>query len=243
MKNRNAFFMLQYVLLLGMCRTAYAQRHNYNYKSGRRNYDDYYPSGVSMSLGANHFITDKTNFDAWTNSTCHKIVPQLPVGFNLDMTFMGKYADGGFHLQYNSPFSLSTLFIGTNLIRTPHFRSFLNAEVGFFEAEAYHVSPPNYVPTQAQQGKSLYLEYETGSVGLSLKNVFVSRPNEAGTSFISSIDVQFGYMPWRGQWEYGYYSGKHFHGAPVSGIPPLSNMCFSITYSIGFLTRDNHSHR
>jgi|GEM_PF-2593826 len=244
MKNHKAFFVLQYILVLGLSRNAFAQRGNYNYKTARRNNNINYPSGISMSFGASHYFYDQSNFDTWANNAYHKNVLQNPTGIALDITVVENRYDAGFHITGNTPCALITCFAGINLCRRPHFRSFLNAEAGFFEAEVHNVVPPNYVPSFAQQIHNSYLRYQTGCLGLSLKNMFVSRPNKNGTSFISSIDVQFDYLP-RGTWEYGYvdhyynYSGRHnsyFNGSPVSGIPAPSNMYFSITYSIGFLS-------
>jgi hypothetical protein len=239
MKNHKAIYVLQYILVLGLYRNAYAQRGNYNYKTVRRNNNDC-PSGISMSLGASHYFCDNTGFNAWANNVYHKSILQNPLGAALDITFVENRYDVGFRFIGNQPCGIMTFFAGTNLCRKPHFRSFLNAEVGVYEVEVHHTVPPNYVPTFAQQINDSYLRYQTGCVGLSLKNMFVSHPNKNGTSFISSIDVQFDYMPFKGEWEYGYLyktgtHSSHFNGNPVSGIPAPSNMYFSVTYSIGFL--------
>jgi hypothetical protein len=242
MKNHKAIFVLQYILVLGLSRNAFAQRGNYNYKTARRSKSDCL-TGVVLSAGVNHIFSDKTNFDVWANNTNHKTILQSPIGYNMDMTFVEKQYDFGYHLQGNYPYGLITFFVGTNLCRRPHFRSFLNAEIGGFQAQAKHLTPPNYTLTPTQQGKTMFLEYSTGCVGLSLKNMYISKPNNNNSSFVSTIDVQFGYMPWHGTWDYGYQSGKHFYGTPVSGIPQLSNMCFSITYSIGILAGPKYHNR
>ena len=241
MKNHKAIFVLQYILVLGLSRNAYAQRGNYNYKNVRRNKNDF-PSGAAYSIGANHFFCDQSNFNTWINNEYHKSILQDPVGITLDKALIEKYFDLGYHLHSNYPYELLTFFGGANLCRRPHFRSFLNADIGFFEAEVKKITPPNYIPTPAQNGQDMFLLYQNGCVGFSLKNMFVSKPNKNHTSFISTIDIQFSSLPWHGTWEYGYQSGKYFYGTPVSGIPQLSNTYFSVTYSIGYLRGNYPNH-
>src|SRR6185437_328567 len=102
MKNHKAIFVLQYILVLGLSRNAFAQRGNYNYKTVRRNKSDY-PEGISMSLGASHYFCNQNNFDAWANNVYHKSLLPNPLGIALDINFVGKNCDAGFHIVGNDP--------------------------------------------------------------------------------------------------------------------------------------------
>jgi hypothetical protein len=252
MKNPKVLCVLQYMLVLGLYNNAHAQRSNHSYRWPRRN-DDNYPSGVAMSLGANHFFSNQTGFDAWANNLYHKSVLQNPMGLAMDIALIDKNGDAGLHVEGNGPFALLTFYGGIKLCHSQHFCSYLNAEAGFFQANVYNIVPPNYVPTWAQQQHKSYLRYQDGCVGLSLKNMFVSRPNKRGTAFVSSLDVQVDYMPFEGTWQYGYidhyrhsyshsYRNSYFNGHRVSGIPAPANLYFSITYSIGFMTKNQTGH-
>ena len=108
-----------------------------------------------------------------------------------------------------------------------------------------NISPVNYTPTEAQKGKELQLHYNATYIGLSSKNYinglsFKSGKGKKGASYNCGFYADFGYEPWGGDWEYGYYTGSgkyaQFHSQNVYGIPHLNNVFVDMGIFIGIGT-------
>lgn len=199
-----------------------------------------FPQGIAITAGFNHIFCDKSNVDEWTYHTSGEVAQQMHLGGAVNLTGMADNVDFGIQAQSNSPFNMLGGFGGVGIINTSQFRTFLNVDVGAFISNISNVVPPHYMAPANQQGQNLYLHYQTAYAGLSLKNMFVSKPNSQGLSLVTECNFQFGYVS-PNQWQYGYYghhdrsTGQHFQGTIVSGMPALSNVYASITLTLGFL--------
>jgi hypothetical protein len=197
---------------------------------------------VTFSMGLDKTFITNPAFDSWTALNYNKKIGYF-MGGMVDINIVLKSYDFGVYLSAGYPYLTGSSYWGRRLTSLQSkISSFLNLKIGTFIAYP-NVSPVNYVPTHDQQGKQLELRYEAAYIGLSSKNYlnklsFRTGKGKKAVSWNSGFYVDFGYEPWNGDWQYGYYkgSGKYsqFISNRIYSIPNLSNEFINIGIFIGF---------
>jgi hypothetical protein len=194
-----------------------------------------------LSVGAEKMFINNEAFNNWTEQNYNKKINNF-ASLNLDVNMILKAYDVGIDASVGYPYAVGSIYWGRRLTSLQSkVSSFLNLHIGFFDALP-DVAPVNYVPTPDQQGKHLQLQYHETYIGLSDKNYlnklnFRTGKGKKAVSYNPGFYFDFGYEPWNGDWQYGYYkgSGKYsqFIGNKVYGIPNLSKIFFTTGIFIG----------
>ncbi len=193
---------------------------------------------LMFSIGIDKAFINSKNFDAWLAK--HNTDKQAQdVTGNIDISLTTKKYDFGVSAVFPDPYCVGSLYFGRRLTNfKSKFSTFLNIHAGYFDALYEHTAPAYITPPPSNPGKPTLLQYNSGYVGLSLKNYFTSYLKKAGTSNIG-FDLDMGYTAWTNGWKYGFYSGpgrhSHFKGTHVHQIPPPGKFFinFSIFYGLG----------
>jgi hypothetical protein len=215
------------------------------YSFSQVNFNNTQGNMLILSLGMNKTVIDNPGFDAWTRTNYNKTENYILSG-NIDIAFITKKYDFGLGLNAPYPYGVGSFYFGRRLTsKQSWISSFLNFEAGVFEAVYTDIAPVNYTFTSSQQGQNMQLHYYNTYFGLTSKNYinglsFRSGKGRKGVSFNSGFYFRVGYEPWKGDWEYGYYTGSgkyaQFHGQKVNGIPQLNNMFMDTGIFIGIGT-------
>ncbi|HEY1870620.1 MAG TPA: hypothetical protein VGG71_06140 [Chitinophagaceae bacterium] len=191
---------------------------------------DQFPE-IYIDLGPDYTFANAQNLNQWIINSGQKL-PQYSVSGHLALSFLFRHFGGGLKIFIPNPYRMETFFFGTRLTCfNSRFSSWLNLEIGEFDALYNHLRPVNYTLTPDQQGKSMQLKYDNLYFGVSNKTYWKHRSKKDLSTEVG-IDLMAGYMPWQGSWKYGYYipSGKtlRFVGNSVYGIPPIDSLFVNV---------------
>lgn len=181
-------------------------------------------------MGINGTVISNPAFDAWTTANYNK-TEHNSIGLNLDFDLLFSKYSAGICGDLAFPYIVADLYFGRRITPAPVV-SYINFKIGAFRGSYNDIAPANYVAPSASRGDQFQLQNGRFYLGLESKN-YISFPDSKNQvkrgkiRWSSGFFAQFGYMPWRSNWEYGYYTGSGrasvFHGTTVSGIPALSN--------------------
>ena len=198
---------------------------------------------IFFSIGAEKMFMNNQAFDNWTELNYNKKINNV-AALSLDMNIIIKSNDFGVGAGVGNGYVIGSFYWGRRLTGLhSSVSSFLNFTFGVL-GEYPGVAPVNYTPTPDQQGKQLQLQYFPTYFGLSSKNYlnklsFRTGKGKKAVSYNSGFYANFGYEPWGGDWQYGYYKGSgrysQFISNKVYGIPGLNKVFFTtgIFFGIG----------
>jgi len=199
-----------------------------------------------FDVGINNTSINNPAFTGWAAGNYNRNANAGISGL-FDITIAGKW-DAGFHLSTANPFLVADIEFGKRLTsRHSPIASYINIDYGEFNAMFNDLAPLNYTLTPDQQGKQMQLKSRNSYLGITSRNYvnrlnfFVGRGHNA--VFVSGFYAKAGWMPFRKQWEYGYYedTGSDADGTPtydfnsvkIDNIPNINNFFFDAGVFIG----------
>jgi hypothetical protein len=194
--------------------------------------DDRNPSPeLFLELGPDYTFANAENLNQWAFNSGQKL-PQPSISGHLALSFLFRHFGGGLKIFIPNPYRTETFFFGRRLTRlNSNVSSWLNLEIGEFDALYNHLRPVNYTLTPDQQGKTMQLKYDTLYFGVSSKTYWKHRSRKDSFTVVG-LDLLAGYLPGQGSWKYGYYvpSGKtsRFVGNSVYGIPSIDSLFVNV---------------
>lgn len=191
----------------------------------------------------NKISVNNQKFDKWTNDNQYNNKKSL-LGFSPAIWCILKKSDFGVEQVVSTPYVITSVFYGRNIVKANNFNAFLNFDAGGFFSEYHDILPPNY---NIINGQKMELEYRTAYFGLSSKNVWLKSVHD-WISLDLGFDLNIGYMPFDGKWRYGYYLPVNnisatFLGNYVDSLPSLSKFCISAAIFIGINVNSFSKHK
>jgi hypothetical protein len=197
---------------------------------------------LMVSAGISQTGINPSAFNSWTLNNYNKL-EHVGAGFNLDMVVINNHYEYGFGAAITEPYATLSLYAGRRL--TPENKiigSYLNLVAGEFLAVYNNIPLTGYTPPPAARGHQIELHYADPFAGLQSRNYFNFLHFKTGkgknaVSFNPGCMFNLSYMPWGGNWQYGYYTGsgksEDFHGTRETGIPNLSKVFWGTGLFLG----------
>jgi hypothetical protein len=200
-----------------------------------------------LGVGAEQTFINNSAFNAWTQTYHDRTIKSRPM-FNGELDVITKRFDSGLHVTDAYPFGVWGVYFGERLTRrSSPIASFLNFDLGGFYGH-YDNIPPLQTLTPDQMGQKMELHYSSFYIGLSSRNYFNNLhfrigSKKKGVSINSGFFVMAGYVPFGGDWQYGYNTsdddpsddgnGSYFKSNRIKSIPIMSNFFVSTGLVIG----------
>jgi hypothetical protein len=194
--------------------------------------------GLFISIGLDKDFINNPALNAWTASHFNTTIKPNIIGGSLELGFVGVKYNGGVQLTLSEPFSVAGFYWGRRILRINSFRTFINLHIGDFNAGNFNTfAPLNYTLSPSQIGKNMVLQYNNVYFALSLKNIFKTKISAKDAFLLNSVEIKFSYMPFKGDWEYGYYQSpnKYLISTRVTGIPSFPSYFISVIYCLGIM--------